>query len=431
MRCAAVYQRPMLTLMRTVFSALALVLALAAPLTAATHSQAYGQAMANAQAAMAAGAMDTAAAAGRAAFAAAPDTTGKITAARLIAAAHFRAKQYFRAEFWLRRAWQLAADNGPARQAVAADFAGLRAANPVSVQLSFSAAPNSNINNGSQSETITIWGLPFVLNPDARALAGYEVFLGAEIAYRLPTTGERQSQIGLRANARSYALSAAAAAAAPDVSGADYAFASAEAFFTHRWQAAGMPGPTNFNASLGKTWYGGAPYTRFARLSLGQEFPLGDATSGAVSLGLERQISDSAGGTASTIAQISLQSAQRLGNGDQLRLNLGFETTSSVDVFTRNRAARIGLGYALAQPIWNTNVSFDLGLERREWAVSVYDPSGRQDLSLSLGVNVAIPQATVYGFTPVIKAEARQSESNIDLFDRLSYGLRLGLETRF
>ena len=389
----------------------------------------YAQAMGAAQTAMLAGALDSAVAAGKQAYQTAPNDIERIRAARLVAAAHFRAQQYFRAEFWLRRAWQLA-EGSPLAQAVASDFSGLRAANPLTVRLNFSAAPNSNINNGSQAETVTIWGLPFILNADARALAGYELSLGAEATYRLAPSANGQTWLGVRVNSRNYALTPTAAAAAPDVSGSDYAYASFEAFARHRWQSAALPGPTTFNASLGKTWYGGDPYTHFGRFSFDQEIPISQSTGGAISLGWERQFSDTTG-SASSIALLNAQTATRLGNGDRLRFGIGLEKTVSNDIFAENDAVRLSVGYSLARPIWNANLSFDLGLEHREWGISVYDPSGRRDVALNLGLNAALPQASVYGFTPVVKVEARKSQSNISLFDRASYGLRLGLETQF
>ena len=160
-----------------------LVLAFAmAPAQAA--SPAYQEAIAQAEAGLQAGQWQGAASAAKVAFGAGETDDERVHAARLVASAYFRAKQYFRAELWLRRAHQHA-KSILAVQAVASDSAILRRISPWTTRLSFSLAPNSNVNNGSQSEIVTIWGLPFVLNADARALAGYEMAAGVQAAYRL------------------------------------------------------------------------------------------------------------------------------------------------------------------------------------------------------------------------------------------------------
>jgi len=60
-----------------------------------------------------------------------------------------------RAQLWLRRAAQNAPDEALKRLAVR-DFRYVRDTNPFSTQLRFSITPNSNINNGSKSDTLVI-----------------------------------------------------------------------------------------------------------------------------------------------------------------------------------------------------------------------------------------------------------------------------------
>ena len=88
---------------------------------------------------------DAAVAAGRRAFRATNANIQRLNAARLVASAHFRARQHTRAEWWLRRALNLAPDQA-ARSALRADFAKVRQSNPLAVRLSFSTAPNNNVN---------------------------------------------------------------------------------------------------------------------------------------------------------------------------------------------------------------------------------------------------------------------------------------------
>ena len=407
---------------------LALVLAFAmAPAQAA--SPAYQEAIAQAEAGLQAGQWQGAASAAKVAFGAGETDDERVHAARLVASAYFRAKQYFRAELWLRRAHQHA-KSILAVQAVASDAATLRRISPWTTRLSFSLAPNSNVNNGSQSEIVTIWGLPFVLNADARALAGYEMAAGVQAAYRLSEDQAHRTEAGFAASGRTFWLSAAAAAAAPGVSGGDYAFANVEAFVRHGWRHRAANGPASVQLALGRNWYGGAVYSDYGRLALSQEIVSAQGTAWAASLGLEQQRISASGISTNTVS-VSAQRRRKLANGDQIALNAGLQDTRSADPFSANRGGSVGAQYQLAQPVFSARLALSLGAEARIWPLSVYDPSGRLDISVTLAADFALQGPVVYGFAPVIRVEASSSQSNIALFDRLSYGLRFGVQSQF
>ncbi|MGR3341694.1 MAG: surface lipoprotein assembly modifier, partial [Paracoccaceae bacterium] len=373
---------------------------------------------------------DAAVAAGRRAFRATSVNIQRVSAARLVASAHFRARQHTRAEWWLRRALNLAPDQA-AQSALRQDFAKVRQSNPLAVRLSFSTAPNNNVNNGSSSDTINIFGLPFVLSPDARALSGIEVSAGVDLKYRLAQGQDRATDIGLKLFGRTFKLSNAAQAAAPDVSGSDFSFAVAEAFLMQTRRFANTSGPTTFILTLGKNWFGTAPYSRYGRLTAAQTLQLTKATGLIVSGGYERQISISSGGTPSNIFTLGTTVNHRLQNRDALSLSLRLQETTSPDADLENTSVKAGARYGFGTLVLGTSVSLSMALEKRDYDVSVFDLSGRHDLTLSAGAAVAFPGISYFGFSPSLSVEASRTQSNVNIFDRESVAVRIGIQSNF
>ena len=371
--------------------------------------------------------------AARKAFRSATTPSVKVRAARMAAAANFQSQRFFRAEYWLRQARQHVTTPDGLR-AVQADFQGLKRANPWEVSVSAAIAPNSNINNGSDQETIIIWGLPFRLNADARPLSGLEYSAGVNLARRISESATHQTKIGLNTFYRTFSMSADAKAKAPDVSGGDYAFGVAELFWQRNWQHKLANGPASLNATFGKNWYAGEAYTRYGRLSFGQEFRNADGSSLSANLSVQRLINDRDNGMLSTTWTLGAQHSLRLASGDILLANAGWDKTTSTHASLRNTAIKAGLTYALAKPIVGSNLSLSAGVEKRDWKNSTYEPTpgeGRHDKTVNVGANLVLNQMSAYGFTPALRFDARKTFSNISLFSKTSYGVRLGLESRF
>ncbi len=382
-----------------------------------------------ASAEIALGRWDGAADAAKRAFRVAQSDIQRVNAARLVASAHFRAKQYTRSEIWLRRAFNKA-PVGPARDAVRQDFAQVRQANPLTVRLNFSAAPNSNINNGSSSEFILIWNLPFILSADARALSGYEVSGSVDLSYRLSQSTNFATDVGLTLFSRAYKLSPETARAAPNVSGSDYAFSLAELSLTHTRNFTGLTGPTTFDLTFGKNWYGGDPYTSYGRATLGQKFQISDLTGIDLTFGYEQQELISSG-VRSDIFTLAAGITHRLGNQDLLGFQLQQQKTNSIDVTSENTTIRALVNYGFAKPLFGTQISLNLSAEQRDFDLSVYSVDGRHDLTVTAGASFLLLNLSYFGFSPSISLETTKTNSNVDLFDRESAALRFGVQSTF
>ena len=373
---------------------------------------------------------DAAVAAGRRAFRATSVNIQRMNAARLVASAHFRAGRHTRAEWWLRRALNLAPDRA-SQTALRQDFAQVRKTNPLALRLSFSTAPNNNVNNGSSSDTITIFGLPFVLSPDARALSGIEVSAGVDLKYRLSQSQNRATDVGLKLFGRTFKLSNTAQAAAPDVSGSDFSFALAEAFLMQTRRFRNTSGPTTIIVTAGKNWFGAAPYTCYGRLTAAQNFQLAATTGLVIAGGYEYQILISGGGTPSNIFTLGTTVSHRLQNRDALSLSLRLQETTSPDANLEYTSVRAGARYGFGRPVLGTHISLSVSAEKRDYDVSVYDLAGRHDLTLSAGATMVFPGISYFGFSPSLSAEASRTQSNVSLFDRDSVAVRLGVQSNF
>lgn len=380
------------------------------------------------------GQLSDAAATARNAFRAADSDIQRVDAARLVASAHFRAKQYTRSEWWLRRALNNANDNA-AQTAVHNDFAQVRRDNPLTVQLSFSAAPNNNINNGSSSETSVFYfaGIPLlgVLTPDARALSGTEVSGSVDLSYRISQASDRATDISLTLFARTFELSPQTRRVAPSVKSSDYSFGLAEVSLTHARNFAAFSGPTTFKLTLGENWYGGDPFTQYGRATLGQGLNFSENTGVDLSLGFEHQVSIRDGGVESQIYTLGADVNHRFGNSDLLGLGLQLAQTNSDNPTAENTSVRASASYTFAKPILGMQVSLNMAAEQRDFDLSVYAVDGRHDLTLSAGARVVFLNASYFGFSPSLSLETSKTNSNVGVFNRESVALRFGVQSAF
>ena len=367
---------------------------------------------------------------GRAAFALARTDNEQVGAARLVASAHFRAGHYSRAEWWLRRALHNADDS--ALPILGQEFSAVRQKNPLTVRLNFSLAPSDNINNGSPFETVKIGNLPHLLTPDARALSGLEMALFLDTTYRIAQADNFATNLGFILFGRAYELSPGAKNAAPDISAGDYNFGVVEVSINHARRFPGSSGPSVFALHIGQNWYGGAVYTRYQRFNVSQEFRPGGDIAWQVFSSFEHQVSPYNANTPSQIFTLGGSVTRNLKNGDGIKVSLQGQQTTSSDSNNEYYALKSSLRYGFGRPVLGNALSLSATLEARDYAYSFYEPTGRQDLSLSGGATMVFPNVSYFGFSPSVSVEARTKRSNVDLFDRRrSLAVRMGIQSNF
>ena len=343
-----------------------------------------------------------------------------------------------RAQFWLRRAVQHAPS--PQLEAIARrDFRYLRARNPWHTQLSFTLAPNSNINNGSArdrsylnyrlSEVLFEEPVEFQLQGAARALSGFEYGAGVQTRYRFAQSATHAHDLSFAASYRTFTLSSRAKANAPGVSGSDFAFGQVSLGYGFEQRNLGQRGRFTFGADAGQSFYGGARYASYLRLSLAQGLLTGKRSQTRLSLDHEWQNGQATSDT--TRFGGMLDWSHRRDNGALVTLSLGAERTTSPNSDLEYNALRLRGGAALARPVLGADLRVDLGAEIRDYDVSRHAPGGRRDKRYFMDVTATFRGIDYYGFSPSVTLQASTTDSNIGLYDVNRVGLSLGVRSAF
>lgn len=369
----------------------------------------------------------------RAAWLQADTERRKYAAALVMAQALASNERRSMAQFWLRRAAQLAPSDVQ-RAATIRDFNYVRQRNPLSVQLNFAVAPSSNINNGSTKDStqILLGAIPIEvpITGAARALSGTEAAGTIAASYRLRETRHSQTNLLVDLGHRAYRLSPSARAAAPGVTGADFAFSELTAGIEHWMTPEGHNAPVRLKLGLGRNWYGGAPYMNHLSAEAVKMMPV--SSRHMLSLGVSANVNEVIG-TAVSARQLglSLGSAQRLATGSKLSLGLGATFSDSnvpardfTEIFLQGRLA-------LAKPIAGVSLEIGADMRHRTHAVSRYSATGLDKTTLGADLTLLFPKFDYYGFMPTMTLRATATESNVGLFETRALGLGFGVRSAF
>lgn len=367
----------------------------------------------------------------RQAYGQATTQSEKYIAARLVARGYAEDGKDTRAQIWLRLARQNATGEAEA-QSVAEDYAFLRDRNPLSVNLTFGITPTSNVNNGSSAETSDLFGLglPFTLNPEARALSGMSYTAGAQLAYRISETPTSITHLTTLLDATTYTLSKDARAKLPagsDVKGSDYGTVDLAFGLSHRQIFAAGLRPTDLSLQMGQTWYGGDAYSRQISAGMSQSFLLGERDLVDVSLNLQKRfILESDDEVFARTLGVSLRHA--FDNGSVSGVFASATRSVSDDGDQDFSAVRVGVSHDLGQPLAGIDFGFAMDYEVRDFENSTLAAGARTNKTVTASVTAVLTQIEYYGFQPVITVDASRTDSTQDLFDR--EGINVGFDLR-
>ena len=386
------------------------------------------------QASRAMGRNDDAIAFARRANTTADTRSDRFYAARATAQALAADGKRTRAQLWLRRAAQNAPTPGVRAQTIQ-EFRYVRGRNPWRSQLSFGIAPSSNINDGSASGTVLIYGIPFQLSGGAQALSGTELSLGAATERRWRTGRRTILSFGARVEARRYWLSSEAKDLAPDVEASDYAFTSAELAFGLQRAPKGYrpgaigPGIFTLRFALGKGWYGGDDLLTYSKLQAQKAYRFSKTTAGYAALTAEWQnrLDDSNRSQQGLTLQAGL--SRRFAPGT-LSLNAHIREVESDANDVSHSAWGVGAGWTLAKPVLTARTTFSVSFEEVDRGYSAFG-ADRIDRRKRLGVTMLFSEAELYGFAPEVGIDWRVTDSTVDFYSTEEVGLRLGLKSTF
>ncbi len=376
----------------------------------------------------------------------------KYTAALLMAQALSSDEKRTRAQIWLRRARQVAPTPAHAAQA-ARDFQYVQRRNPWHTQLSFTLAPNSNINNGSARDTSALYyeffnpfnpdGIEATLTAASKALSGLEAGADIQSRYRFHQTERTAHDLRLGLSYRSYRLSDQSRKdlAAQDatriangdvplgISGNDYAYGTVRLGYGYKRLRTDRRGEFGLTADLGQTFYGGARYNSFLRANIGQTYYTNQTTK--LRFDLSTDLRQAQRGSDTQSVSISTGVSKQLANGNGLYLGAAVAGLRSQTASLEYNELRLRSGYVLGRPVFGTSLQFGLGTSYRDYGVSPHDASGRRDLELSADVTATFNRIDYYGFNPTLSLSASTTNSNIGLYDVNRVGLSIGISSAF
>jgi len=384
------------------------------------------------------GRFDQARASARAAWRLAEDDAEKYSSSLLMAQALSSAGHRTRAQWWLRRAIQHAPTEAAERRAIG-DFRYVRARNPWQARLSFSVTPESNINNGSSARSSflnyklseLLFGQPveYQLGGTARALSGVEYAFGLTTRYRFAETATRAHDVIFTADLRSYTLSNAAKAIAPGAEGSDFAFATYSLGYGHRGLNFDRRGEYRLVFDLGQSWYGGAEYARFARVSAGQSYRLASGDRVNLRLAGERQFGVTTNDSDTLRADLSYTT--RVFGGATLWTNATLAAAQSPLAAAEFREIGLRAQLTLARPVAGATLQMGLWARNRDYDVSPHSPAGRQEDRVQADLTLVFDTVDYYGFNPTMQLSASRTDSNIALYDANRVGVNFGIQSAF
>lgn len=367
---------------------------------------------------------------GRAAWAGAESPRERYGAAMAVAQGLGSGGQKFRSQFWLRRAIEEAPDTRAQKIAVR-DFRYVRNRSRLSFRLDASARPSSNVNGGTTEKIIEFYGIPLTISPDSRALSGGQVQVAVTARYRLTESDRSKTDLRLGLVERQVWLSDRAKEAAPMADARDYAFSGQEIGIDRAWKLALPGGEATLSASVGHNRYGGADMSEYGRLDFGIGRSFKGGYSGRVALSAERQHRLDDPERSATVTAATLGVMRRMANGDRLSFDLQARSTRSDAATIDHDALSVNIGWQMAKPVMGTTLALGLEVEARDYDLSALSASGRQDLSVQGNLSLTFDKLDYMGFAPVLTVEADHTSSNVVLNKSRSFGLGLGIVSKF
>lgn len=334
------------------------------------------------------------------------------------------------AQYWLRRAAHVAPDAGARHEAEEA-FGYVRSRNPWVFSFHVSAAPSSNVNNGSRRNSFWFYGFPVELSGTARALSGWESSLGVKATYRLMPGEYSTTELRFSAMHKAVALSSEAKRLAPGTSGGDFAYSAVEAGIWHQIDPGPMPFGIGLGATLGHNWYGGEALSDYLQLRADFDRSIGANDAVQLALGAERSWRRDSAVQSSDEVTADFGWVHRMGNRDRVQATVGLGRTWSQSTEMAHDSHSLRLSWTKAKPLAGVRLSAGLGYERRDYDQSRYAPGGRQDDRFSADLSMTFERIDYMGFVPTLELNAGETRSNVGLFEARDMGLSLGFESAF
>ena len=375
----------------------------------------------------------------------------KYASSMVMAQALSSAGQRSWAQLWLRRAVQHAPTDELESRAIR-DFRYVRKRNPWQTYLSFSVAPNSNINNGSRESNIGNTAIQF--SNGSRPLSGLEYTFGLNTRYRFRESETRLHEFTFSGKIYHYTLSSSSERQqeqdAQDAlqqpipqqlriyEGKDFAYGYYEFGYSQRGKNFDHRGEYSLSTQIGQTWYDAQPYTQYLQLNGGQRYKLNNGHNLGVNLTLRHNDGLRTADTSEIRTSFSYGLATE--SGGYLRASLGLREVMSThkiyvpsDEFTE---VSLSTNYWFGKPILGASANIGLSFRQRTYddisnTQSSVQANYRKDDSLALDLTLKFKEVDYYGFNPTMTVSAASTNSNISRYKVDRFGINFGIQSAF
>ena len=360
----------------------------------------------------------------------APTPLDKQQSAQLAGNAYLAEGAFTRAAFWLRRAANHAESEEAFRQ-IAGTYQEVRATNPLGFQVSAWLAPTDNINSGAESEVFQLEGLPFdfVLPPDRVALSGLEYGFDVAATYRLASTSDQTTTVGVYVFGQSYALSAESRVTAPDVNGDDFSYLATDLSLTHLRQVFPQLGPTSLGLNGGRVWTGGTPTWDYVTLAFQQGIALRESASLTLRAAQTRQVS-LVGAAPVDLTQLNATYRRSFESGDLLEARVsGLYSDGGFENIYSELTGEVG--YTWDQLTDGLRLTGNVMLGYRTYDAFPTTLDGRRDHFGRLGVEALFTGVSYWGFSPRLSVAATRTVSSAEEYTTRSLEAQIGVTSTF
>lgn len=360
----------------------------------------------------------------------------KYEAARLTALAAANEERFTLSTFWLRRALTVA-PNAAERARTTQDARAVTRRNPWSSQFSISLVPSSNVNGGAEDATSTAPGNPTgTLSEDALALSGWRGSLSFGTQYRIQEAERSRTLVGLQYQSSRVRIT-------EETTVPDEAFDTTYYEVNIRHDRILENGSLSLRATRGTYEYrdlnlraGTTEFQKFdiRRIGLDRQIPLSDRS--ALSLSATREWLDY---LAPGIGEVDRRIfgtglSYQLEGRDRISGNFTLVDSDGESVNYTSQERTISLAYAWAEPIGPISLSAGGGFkwsDYPDYRLLLPVDGGRQDTTSFIFMNIGFPEIEYAGFSPGLRIDASQADSNVSRFDRTTLAIGLTINSTF
>ena len=291
----------------------------------------------------------------------------------------------------------------------------LRVRRPYGASVEVALAPDSNINQATESDTLgTVIG-DFTIDPSGRRKSGTGLSLRSSMYARRDLADDVSLLVRLTTSADLYRQSdfnyvAVGVAAGPEL----------------------RLGAVRLNADVGgsQRWYGGKPYERSLRLGINASYPLDARTvvRGGLSLAkVDNRVNDLQDGT-NWGGDLGLERAIDARTGVALSLSAERATLADPGYSTTAWRAQLVGWREIGRATVHASASYgELEADER---LALF-PDRRKETSWRLGIGATFRHLEVAGFSPLVRYSIERNRSTIEVYDTTRRRAEFGIARAF